>query len=262
MDKVKIILKKEIPPLKLDKGILSVSILDIIEGTYDDMFYKIINIISNNGETIITPSYMQHKYFDFFDSIFEDKSLLDGNEYKNISVKDIFLYFNYDKTKCKALTTPDKHIFIEKISTPQSPSNRITFFNFNNYICKCMDSITVFKLKSSNSLNYSKLLFGYKFDIYFTLVVIVFLMYIYIINTFGKSLSVFGRNIKEIHIYGLKDIIDNILFSEKDDYRFTDIVLENLYPLFIKFHINPHISELINPSYMSNKFNIFIDIES
>ena len=48
MDKVKIILKKEIPPLKLDKGILSVSILDIIEGTYDDMFYKIINIISNN----------------------------------------------------------------------------------------------------------------------------------------------------------------------------------------------------------------------
>lgn len=258
MDKVKIILNKETLPLKLDKGILSVSILDIIEGTYDDMFYKIVNIISNNGETIITPSYMQDKYFDFFDSIFQDKSLLDGDKYKNISIKDIFLYFNYDETKCKALTTPNKHIFIEKISTPPSPSNRLTFSNFINY----MDSNTLSVLQLSKSLNYGKFLFGYKFDIYFTLVVIVFLMYIYIINTFSKSFSVFGRTVKEIHIYGLKDIIDNILFSEKDDYKFTDIVLENLYPLFIKFHINPHISELINPSYLSNKFNIFTDLES
>jgi len=260
MNKVKIILNKDNPTSskKIDNGILSINVLEIINETYDDMFYKILNIISNNGETIITPSYMQNKYFDFFDSIFEDKSLMDGDEYKNISVKDIFLYFNYDETKCKALTTPDKHIFIEKISTPPSPSNRtLTFLNFINY----MDSNTLSELQLSGSLNYGKLLFGYKFDIYFTLVVLIFLMYIYIINTFGKehALSILGRNIKEIHIYGLKDILDNILFSEKDDYRFTDIVLEQLYPLFIKFHITPHIHELINSLYMSNKFNIFTD---
>ena len=71
MNEVKIILNRDNPTSsrKIDNGILSINVLEIINETYDDILNKFLAIESNKGGIILTPNYMYNKYFKFINNL-------------------------------------------------------------------------------------------------------------------------------------------------------------------------------------------------
>lgn len=260
MNEVKIILNRDNPTSskKIDNGILSINVLEIINETYDDILNKFLAIESNKGGIILTPNYMYNKYFKFINN-------LNIENYTSYTMKDIFINYNSRLSSSLDYITlnSNKDEFIKNIP---SQSNLDKFMDY------VLQNTTNNKDRIFNDwkIEYSELLFKFENFRYYTLTMITLMIYVYIVNTFGKQqhanpiLTI--RIVNEIHIYGLNDILSE---NPEIKNRISDTFLTHIYPKLIINHVQADpfipsfIGELVDsPQYLSNKFIIATDLES
>lgn len=255
MDEVKIILNKDNPASskKIDNSILSVNVLEIINETYDDILNKFLAIESNKGEKILTPNYICIKYSNFINDI-------NIENYTSYNMKDMFINCNSRLNFDYMTTKSNKDTFIENIFLQSNLDNFM-----KDVLKKVVDSQMISGFNNWEIGEYSELLFKFDNFSYYTLTMITLMIYVYIVNTFGKQHSVLTfnrRSVDEIHIYGLNDIL-----SGKKNPKIYDTFLTHIYPKLIINHVNPFIGSFIgelvdSPQYLSNKFIIVTDLES
>ena len=260
MNEVKIILNRDNPTSskKIDNGILSVNVLGIINETYDDILNKFLAIESNKGGIILTPNYMYNKYFKFINN-------LNIENYTSYTMKDIFINYNSRLSSSLDYITlnSNKDEFIKNI---QSQSN---LDKFMDYVLQNTTNNKTDRIFNDWKIEYSELLFKFENFRYYTLTMITLMIYVYIVNTFGKQhanpiLTI--RSVNEIHIYGLNDILSE---NPEIKNRISDTFLTHIYPKLIINHVlaDPFIPSFIgelvdSPQYLSNKFIIATDLES
>lgn len=260
MNEVKIILNRDNPTSskKIDNGILSINVLEIINETYDDILNKFLAIESNKGGIILTPNYMYNKYFKFINN-------LNIENYTSYTMKDIFINYNSRLSSSLDYITlnSNKDEFIKNIP---SQSN---LDKFMDYVLQNTTNNKTGRIFNDWKIEYSELLFKFENFRYYTLTMITLMIYVYIVNTFGKQhanpiLTI--RSVNEIHIYGLNDILSE---NPEIKNRISDTFLTHIYPKLIINHVQADpfipsfIGELVDsPQYLSNKFIIATDLES